>query len=271
MRLVRVTIAGGLLALALAACGASTVRTVTESASSQQTATSPQTTTSSGSTSSASLGTSQATSSSEGSSATATGGGPCDGNPCIGDWQKEAAEGGTVVQCVDGTWSHAGGIQGACSDHGGESGSQSSTATAKQHVPDASAGSADWLPLLRPKHQRHQQCQLPVRRKRLLRSMEPVERRQLERARRNELRRLLAGHGPKLFRELPKQRRIRGGNHLHKRLRCHRPSRVRPSGDQGLHPIRSRRVRGFRQARPISLAQSAGTYLEPSTRSRRSG
>ena len=48
-------------------------------------------------------------------------GGPCDGNPCIGDWQKEAAEGGAVVQCNDGTWSHAGGISGACSDHGGES------------------------------------------------------------------------------------------------------------------------------------------------------
>ena len=63
------------------------------------------------------------------------------------------------------------------------------------------------------KHQRHQQCQLPVRRKRLLRSMEPVEGRQLERAGRNELRRVLARLGPKLFRELPKQRSIRGGNH----------------------------------------------------------
>ncbi|MBV9425803.1 MAG: hypothetical protein JOZ98_23050 [Solirubrobacterales bacterium] len=50
----------------------------------------------------------------------ASGGGPCDGQPCIGDWQKEAAEGGTVVQCSDGTWSHAGGLSGACSDHGGE-------------------------------------------------------------------------------------------------------------------------------------------------------
>jgi hypothetical protein len=55
------------------------------------------------------------------SQATSTsGGGPCDGHPCIGDWQKEAAEGGTVVQCSDGTWSHAGGLSGACSDHGGE-------------------------------------------------------------------------------------------------------------------------------------------------------
>lgn len=44
----------------------------------------------------------------------------CNGHPCIGDWQREKAEGGTVVQCQDGTWSHAGGIQGACSHHGGE-------------------------------------------------------------------------------------------------------------------------------------------------------
>ena len=57
-------------------------------------------------------------------------GGPCDGNPCIGDWQKEAAEGGTVVQCNDGTWSHAGGISGACSDHGGESSGESASAAA---------------------------------------------------------------------------------------------------------------------------------------------
>jgi hypothetical protein len=55
-------------------------------------------------------------------------GGPCDGNPCIGDWQKEAAEGGTVVQCNDGTWSHAGGLSGACSDHGGESSGQPANA-----------------------------------------------------------------------------------------------------------------------------------------------
>ncbi len=51
--------------------------------------------------------------------------GPCNGNPCIGDWQYEAAQGGAVVQCSDGTWSHAGGISGACSHHGGESSIQS--------------------------------------------------------------------------------------------------------------------------------------------------
>jgi hypothetical protein len=58
-----------------------------------------------------------------------TPGGPCDGNPCIGDWQKEAAEGGTVVKCADGAYSHAGGLSGACSDHGGESSSGTDTST----------------------------------------------------------------------------------------------------------------------------------------------
>ena len=47
----------------------------------------------------------------------------CNGHPCIGSWQHEKAKGGTVVQCNDGVWSHAGGIQGACSGHGGEKGS----------------------------------------------------------------------------------------------------------------------------------------------------
>jgi hypothetical protein len=70
-------------------------------------------------------------------------GGPCDGNPCIGDWHKEAAEGGSVVQCNDGTWSHAGGLSGACSDHGGESDGQASSsdqsATTYQPSPGSSA------------------------------------------------------------------------------------------------------------------------------------
>ncbi len=77
--------------------------------------------------------TSDATAATTGQATTdsAGGGGPCDGNPCIGDWQREAAEGGTVVECADGSWSHAGGISGACSDHGGEGdGSAPSTASA---------------------------------------------------------------------------------------------------------------------------------------------
>jgi hypothetical protein len=67
-------------------------------------------------------------SASKDNSTTSSGSGPCDGNPCIGDWQKEEAEGGTVVQCNDGAWSHAGGLSGACSDHGGESTSSSTNA-----------------------------------------------------------------------------------------------------------------------------------------------
>lgn len=43
----------------------------------------------------------------------------CDGHACTGDWKRDMALGGTVVHCADGTWSHAGGLGGACSGHGG--------------------------------------------------------------------------------------------------------------------------------------------------------
>jgi hypothetical protein len=42
----------------------------------------------------------------------------CSEHTCIGNFQ---GEGGTVVECADGSYSHAGGISGACSHHGGES------------------------------------------------------------------------------------------------------------------------------------------------------
>jgi hypothetical protein len=48
------------------------------------------------------------------------------------------------VQCVDGTWSHAGGISGACADHGGEasqplsSGGGETTAVPTTTVPSTS-------------------------------------------------------------------------------------------------------------------------------------
>jgi hypothetical protein len=42
----------------------------------------------------------------------------CDEHECIGDFETD---GGYVVECADGSYSHAGGIQGACSHHGGES------------------------------------------------------------------------------------------------------------------------------------------------------
>lgn len=41
----------------------------------------------------------------------------CGSHECIGDFQGED---GYVVKCADGTYSHAGGISGACSHHGGE-------------------------------------------------------------------------------------------------------------------------------------------------------
>lgn len=80
--------------------------------------------------------------------------GPCDGNPCIGNWQKEAAEGGAVVQCSDGTWSHAGGLSGACSGHGGESNNQassagqSSTTYEPTSAPSATNGPCDGNPCI---------------------------------------------------------------------------------------------------------------------------
>jgi hypothetical protein len=43
----------------------------------------------------------------------------CNGHPCVGDYKRDMALGGTVVRCADGTWSHAGGLSGACAGHGG--------------------------------------------------------------------------------------------------------------------------------------------------------
>jgi hypothetical protein len=45
----------------------------------------------------------------------------CDGHACVGDWKRDMALGGTVVQCADGDWSHAGGLGKACAGHGGKS------------------------------------------------------------------------------------------------------------------------------------------------------
>jgi hypothetical protein len=52
--------------------------------------------------------------------ASCAGNSECDGHPCVGAWKRDMALGGTVVQCADGSWSHAGGLQGACSRHRGE-------------------------------------------------------------------------------------------------------------------------------------------------------
>ncbi len=40
----------------------------------------------------------------------------CNAHECIGEFE---GEGGYVVECSDGSYSHAGGISGACSGHGG--------------------------------------------------------------------------------------------------------------------------------------------------------
>lgn len=41
----------------------------------------------------------------------------CDSHNCIPSFSEGN---GSIVQCADGAWSHSGGIQGACSSHGGE-------------------------------------------------------------------------------------------------------------------------------------------------------
>jgi hypothetical protein len=43
----------------------------------------------------------------------------CKGHACVGNWKRDIALGGTVVQCADGAWSHAGGLKGACAGRGG--------------------------------------------------------------------------------------------------------------------------------------------------------
>ncbi len=52
-----------------------------------------------------------------GSSSHATDAQFCQEHDCIGNFESEP---GTIVECEDGSFSHAGGISGACSDHGGE-------------------------------------------------------------------------------------------------------------------------------------------------------
>lgn len=41
----------------------------------------------------------------------------CSNHNCISNFDNGN---GYIVQCGDGMWSHSGGLQGACSDHGGE-------------------------------------------------------------------------------------------------------------------------------------------------------
>jgi hypothetical protein len=48
----------------------------------------------------------------------------CASHRCIANFPNGHGE---VVQCSDGEWSHSGGITGACADHGGEKGAESSS------------------------------------------------------------------------------------------------------------------------------------------------
>lgn len=57
------------------------------------------------------------TGSSGGSSNTGSTSGFCSTHTCIGDFNNEP---GYIVECGDGTYSHAGGLHGACSHHQGE-------------------------------------------------------------------------------------------------------------------------------------------------------
>jgi hypothetical protein len=41
----------------------------------------------------------------------------CSSHACIPNFPNGN---GYIIQCVDGEWSHSGGLSGACSDHGGE-------------------------------------------------------------------------------------------------------------------------------------------------------
>jgi hypothetical protein len=43
----------------------------------------------------------------------------CSTHNCIANFPHGS---GSIVRCADGTWSHSGGLPGACSDHGGEVG-----------------------------------------------------------------------------------------------------------------------------------------------------
>jgi hypothetical protein len=138
-------IAGG-LGLGLGACGSATTTTVGSATPAPSGSTGPSAGTSSQTTSAASASTSGSANTTPQTTPASPSGGPCDGHPCIGDWSKEAAEGGTVAQCVDGTWSHAGGISGACSHHGGEGSPRSGESGDGPAAPSTSVPSAPTQP-----------------------------------------------------------------------------------------------------------------------------
>jgi hypothetical protein len=95
-------------ALALTGCSQSTERNTTTTTTKE---------TESAETESAETTTAQAESEGPGSYSHTEDGQFCQSHTCIENFPYGH---GTVVKCSDGEWSHSGGIQGACSDHGGE-------------------------------------------------------------------------------------------------------------------------------------------------------
>ena len=111
----------GLVVAALAGCAQDETGTGTGSAEPAMSATETEAQPAPASTEGDEEGQGDSESSSEedkvGSSSHATDGKFCEEHECEGDFTGEP---GTIVQCSDGSYSHAGGISGACSDHGGE-------------------------------------------------------------------------------------------------------------------------------------------------------
>jgi hypothetical protein len=94
-----------LLSVAMGACGATHVRTVTQT----RTVTTP-------TTAPAEVGCEGGKPEGVGSNCHAEDARFCSEHQCIGRFTTEP---GTVVECADGTYSHSGGISGACSHHEG--------------------------------------------------------------------------------------------------------------------------------------------------------
>ena len=70
----------------------------------------------------------------------------CDTHPCIANFDNGN---GYIVQCADGMWSHSGGLPGACSYHGGETGNTYDGAgQTVTPIPAPSIGAGNGYPVL---------------------------------------------------------------------------------------------------------------------------
>jgi hypothetical protein len=135
----RKLLVAALVAFSIAGCGTSTTTTgpsgstsstnstETNSTGTNSTGTNSTGTNSTGTNSTGTNSTGTDTNSGTGSGTSAEGPGSfthagdtrfCSSHSCIPNFPNGND---SVVQCVDGEWSHSGGLSGACSDHGGES------------------------------------------------------------------------------------------------------------------------------------------------------